>query len=306
MPDGLNLFLAVMSFVLGTTIGSFLNVCIHRLPADLSVIRPASRCPKCEKPIAWYDNIPVLSWLILRAKCRSCGAPISWRYPAIEVLTGVMFFFVYWKFGPVVATPLYMLLVAGLIVVTFVDLDHWIIPNEISIPGVPIGIGCAVIGMVYKDSGLLLSEATEFAGIPMEAPVQAIVGAAAGWGFLYLLDLASQLILKKPGMGFGDVKLLAMLGAFFGVQGVIVTIVLASVFGSIIGLSVIAWYRRKAQGEPPDTEKPRPPDDEHEPTLAAHYLPFGPFLVLGGLAYLFFGPELIEAYLDFVAPSAGF
>lgn len=292
LPPGLDNFFIAMSFVLGAMIGSFLNVCIYRLPADLSIVKPASRCPKCEKPIAWYDNIPILSWLILRAKCRNCGVHISARYPAIEFLTGVMFLLVYLKFGAVIATPIYMILVAALIVVIFVDLDHWIIPDEISLTGIPIGIGCAVLAMLVGGTGLR-----------MEDPLYAILGAVAGGGFLYLLDLATLVLLKKPGMGLGDVKLLAMLGAFFGVKGVVVTIVLGSIAGSAVGIPLILWARMRGAGASEDSESPPPPDDEHEPTVEGHYLPFGPFLVLGGIGYMFFGPELVDAYINFIAPA---
>ena len=226
--DALNTLFGVMSFVVGAMVGSFLNVCVYRLPAGLSVVRPGSRCPKCENPIAWHDNIPILSWLVLGAKCRNCGTAISWQYPLVEAITATLFFLVYWKFGMTLASPVYMLLAASLVLVTFVDLTDWTIPNEVTFPGIPVGVGCAVTAMVYPDSGLLL-----------DRPLWSMLGVVVGGGILYGLDLLSLLILKKRGMGFGDVKLMAMLGAFFGPWGVLLIMVIASFIGSAVGLTLI-------------------------------------------------------------------
>lgn len=274
--------LSVFSFVLGAMVGSFLNVCVHRLPAGESVIRPRSRCPKCLNSIAWYDNVPVVSWLMLGAKCRHCGQPISWQYPLVEVLSGLIFFGIFWRFGLVLATPIYMAVAAGLIVVTFVDLTTWTIPNEITLPGVPIGIGCALLGMVYPDSGVHVTDVFD-----------SLIGVAVGGGSLYLLDQVTWLVLKKRGMGFGDVKLNAMLGAFFGWSGALLVIIIASFLGSIIGVTFILSQRGQ-QTVPADG------DDEEE--LQGHYLPFGPYLAMAGIIVMFVGPQgLINLYLDFVA-----
>jgi len=273
----------VLSAVMGGMIGSFLNVCIYRMPAGLSVVKPASRCPKCENGIAWYDNIPVLSWLILGAKCRHCKNPISWRYPLIEAITAALFLGVYIKFGAVIATPVYMILAASLVVVTFVDLDDMTIPNEITMPGMPIGLAFSVLAMMVTGTGLLLDD-----------PLMSIIGLFLGGGVLYGLDLVSLVVFKKRGMGFGDVKLLAMLGAFFGVKGALLILVLAAFFGSIIGISVIAISRKQTVIT----------DDDGEENVG-YYLPFGPYIVLGGLVYMFAGPELIEWYLGMMKISGG-
>lgn len=271
IPDGLNAILSIASFVLGGAIGSFLNVCVYRLPRDLSVVRPRSKCPKCDGSIAWYDNIPIVSWLILGAKCRKCSEPISWQYPLVEAITATIFLFVFWNFGPSLAAAVYMLLAASLVLVTFIDLTDWTIPNEVTFPGMPIGIGLSVLAIVVPKSGLLLDD-----------PVMSVAGLFLGGGILYGLDKISLLLLGKRGMGFGDVKLMAMLGAFFGPQGVLLIIVIASLLGSVIGIAVIALERgkEKVEGE------------------TGHYLPFGPYIVLGGLIYMFFGPQIIDAYLE--------
>lgn len=296
-----SLFLAV-SLIMGLLVGSFCNVCVGRWPHGESVVSPRSRCPKCMNAIAWYDNIPLLSWLILAAKCRHCKAPISWQYPVVEAITGVLFVLVYLRFGMTLATPIYMALAAAMVVVTFQDLADWTIPNEITLPGIPVGLGLSVIGMLVP-----------IAGLRVDHPFDALAGIALGFGILYGLDRIAILILKKPGMGFGDVKLMAMLGAFIGWQGVLGTLMLASILGSTIGLSMILYFKMKGAPEAaeatPDVESGEgesEKDDESDDgiSLGAHYLPFGPYIAIAGLVYLFVGPELIAWYLQQLAPMA--
>lgn len=265
---------SVLVFVLGAMLGSFLNVCVYRLPRNESVVRPRSKCPKCGNAIAWYDNVPVVSWLVLGAKCRQCSEPISWQYPLVEALTGSLFLAVFWKFGFSIASPVYMALAAGLVLITFVDLTDWTIPDEVTIPGMPIGIVCALAAMAVPNTRLLLDNV-----------YLSLAGLVLGGGILYLLDKISLLLLKKRGMGFGDVKLMAMLGAFFGPLGVFLIIMMASLLGSVVGISMILMQRNR-------------PDD-----TGGHYLPFGPYIALGGVLYLFIGPEIVQAYLaQFQAP----
>jgi len=305
MPDvveiqTLHTFLMVLSFVFGALVGSFCNVCVSRWPSGESVVSPRSRCPKCNNSIAWFDNIPILSWLILGAKCRHCSLPISWQYPLVEALTGVLFLLVYLKFGLVMATPIYMGLAAAMVVVTFQDLADWTIPNEITFPGIPLGLGLAVVAMFLGDA----------TGLRVTDVFDSLLGILLGGGILYLLDRITVVLLKKPGMGFGDVKLLAMLGAFIGWQGVLGTLVIASFVGSFIGLSLLLVVRiREGRGaeaaseapvESPNVDEARPlkdDDEDDEITLSGHYLPFGPYLAFGGLVWLFFGPELLEWYI---------
>lgn len=274
LPETINTILSIASFVIGAMIGSFLNVCVHRMPLNQSVVKPRSKCPKCEQPIAWFDNLPILSWLMLGAKCRNCSQPISWQYPLVEAITGTLFFFVFWHFGLVLATPIYMLLAASLVLVTFVDLTDWTIPNEVTIPGIFVGVVCALIGMIYPQSGLLL-------GVWWES----FAGLFLGGGILYSIDKISLLLLKKRGMGFGDVKLMAMLGAFFGWKAAVLNIVVAAFLGSIIGIIFIVMAKRGGEKE-----------------SKGHYLPFGPYIAVGGIVVMFFGESMINAYLSRAFP----
>ncbi len=272
----LNTLLSICSFVVGAMVGSFLNVCVHRLPRGLSVVSPRSRCPQCEQMIAWYDNIPMVSWLLLGAKCRHCKTAISWQYPLVEAVTAFLFFAVFWRFGFQLATPIYMLLAASLVLVTFVDLTDWTIPNEVTFPGIPLGIVCSLIAMFYPGSGLIV--------LGSLLPVfNSMIGVAVGGGILYALDKLTLAVLKKRGMGFGDVKLLGMLGGFFGYPGVVLIIMGASLVGSVVGISIIVAQRLKG-AEP----------------QSAHYLPFGPYLALAGLVVMFFGKDIYNWYFSYI------
>lgn len=262
-----NSFFLIMSFVLGCLIGSFLNVCIWRLPRNESVVKPRSKCPKCGSGIAWFDNIPIVSWLALGARCRHCHTWISWQYPLVEALTGVLFACVFARFGVCAASPVYMVLCASMVLVTFIDLADWTIPNEVTFPGIPLGLACSVAGMFYPASGFLTRDVFD-----------SLAGIVLGGGILYLLDKLTLLLLKKRGMGFGDVKLLAMLGGFLGWKSVFVVIMLASLAGSVIGLALVILQKRKGEEE------------------EAHYLPFGPYLAGAGLVFLFFGQAMIDFY----------
>jgi leader peptidase (prepilin peptidase) / N-methyltransferase len=273
--DTLHFIFGLASFILGGLIGSFLNVCVHRIPLGLSVVKPRSRCPKCENELAWYDNVPVLSWLILGAKCRNCKLPISWQYPLVEAITAVLFYMVYLKFGMTIATPIYMLLMASLVVVTFVDLTDWTIPDRISIGGQPVGVLSCLIAMAIPNSGLLLDNI-----------VMSIAGIVLGFGSLWLLNQFSLLVFKKHGMGGGDVKLMAMLGAFFGPLGVLLIMILSSVVGSAISLTIIQMNNGKET-------------DVGEGNIG-HYLPFGPYICLGAVIHIFVGPQIIEMYMGYV------
>ncbi len=280
--EALNTFLLILSLVVGCMVGSFLNVCIYRLPRNESVVRPRSKCPKCGNGIAWYDNVPIVSWLALGAKCRYCGETISWQYPLVEAITGALFVCVYWRFGMVAATPVYMALVAGLILVTFVDLADWTIPNEVTLPGIPIGVACGLVGMFVPATGFIVHDVFD-----------AMIGVVLGGGILYGLDKLTVLVAKKRGMGFGDVKLLAMLGAFLGWKSIFIIIMIASLIGSVIGVTLLVIQKRTG------------PQTEGAPQ-GGHYLPFGPYLALAGLLYLFFGEWMIAAYANFLhAPDTG-
>jgi leader peptidase (prepilin peptidase)/N-methyltransferase len=244
-------------FLLGTVVGSFLNVCIWRIPAGKSIIFPASSCPDCKAPIRWHQNIPVISYLLLGRKCAACRAPISFRYPLVEILTGFLFAVIVYRFGVQYFTPVLWLLGAVLIVVTFIDIDHQIIPNLISLPGIGIGFLCSFI-------------------IPWVSWTASLLGILIGGGSLYLVAMAYEWLTKKEGMGGGDIKLLAMIGAFLGWKAILPIIFMSSLIGSAVGVPLMLL--KKADGK-----------------LA---IPFGPFLSLGTLVYLLWGPSLIRWYLS--------
>ncbi|MGQ9695722.1 MAG: prepilin peptidase [Thermodesulfobacteriota bacterium] len=245
-------------FLLGCCLGSFLNVCIYRLPRNLSIIFPNSFCPACHLPIRPYDNIPLISFLILRGRCRKCRAKISWRYPLVEALMGIITLALFLKFGP---SPLFFSLLsfcAALVVITFIDLDHRIIPDIISLPGIAIGVILALTGI----------------SVPLKS---SLLGLLVGGGSLFALAYVYEAITKREGMGGGDVKLLAMIGAWLGWPAVLFTLFFASLFGTIIGGMVMLIQKEGRY----------------------YAIPFGPFLAWAALAYIFIGPPLIHWYLNF-------
>lgn len=248
--------------VLGALIGSFLNVCIFRLPRGESIAWPGSHCPSCAHSIESYDNIPLVSYLWLGGRCRSCRAPISVRYPLVEAANALGYLTIVWFFGPGWTAALYALLFSALVVVTGTDLSHKIIPNIITVPGTVIGLlGAATVLPV----GLL----------------NAVLGMTIGSGILWLLAWVSPYVFGKEGMGGGDIKLLAMIGAFLGWKPALLTIMIGSLAGSVIGVSLIALRIMKR-------------DD---------YIPFGPFLVLGALLSMFFAQPLFDWYQILLGPG---
>lgn len=249
------LLIKIFVFFTGTAIGSFLNVCIYRLPKSLSLVHPRSMCFNCEKQIAFYDNIPILSYILLRGRCRHCGEPFSARYPVVELASGLFAVAVFFRYGPTLEGLLLYVLVAALLVITFIDIDHRIIPNVITYPGIIIGfVSSFFTGLVTFQESLL--------------------GIAAGGGILFAVATGYYLLTKKEGMGGGDVKLLAMLGAFLGWKGVVFTIFVGSAVGTVLGIAVAL---RTQQGR-------------------KTAVPFGPFLSLGALLFIFFGTEIIDWY----------
>ena len=230
-------------FVMGAMVGSFLNVCILRMPEEgMSVIYPPnSHCPQCHAQIHWYDNIPIISYLFLRGRCRSCHLSISIQYPLIELLTAIMAIAVLKRFGLQWASLVIFILVAGLIVITFIDLAHWIIPDEISLSGIPIGVA-----------------ASFFIGAPHFPTWQnSVWGAVIGGGSLLAISLFYEYILKRPGMGLGDVKLPAMLGAFLGWKSLFLVVLLASIQGLLVGASLyfLGWQPELPYDDWEDEEK---------------------------------------------------
>ena len=245
-------------FVFGACVGSFLNVCICRLPVNESVVSPPSHCRACKALLPWHDNLPLLGYLMRRGRCGSCGEKFSIRYFMVELLTGLLAVVLTWQFGPTLTTLGYFAFAAALVVITFIDLDHQIIPDVISLPGV-------LAGLLFS----LLSP------LPTLTLWTSFIGALVGGGILLAVALGYQLLTGREGMGGGDVKLLAMIGAFLGWRAIPFTIFIASLLGSIVG--VTAMIRNRADSK-----------------LA---LPFGPFLSFGALSYLFIGESLIAWYL---------
>ena len=226
--------------VFGLLIGSFLNVCIYRWPRDLSVVRPRSACPECEQLIAWYDNVPVLSFLLLRGGCRKCHARIHWRYPLVELLTALAFAFWVHHSGLTLIAVKYCVFSAILIALVFTDLDTLILPDEFTIGGFFIGLVFAFFAPV-PDSTFRLA-ASLFGWLPGArgaALGEALLGALLPAGALWLLGWIFEKVRHKEGLGLGDVKMLAMVGAFLGIQGALLTIGVGAFAGTIIGLAFI-------------------------------------------------------------------
>ena len=242
-------------FVFGTIIGSFLNVCIARLPDGRSIVRPPSHCPQCQSFIAWYDNVPILSYLVLAGRCRSCRTRISPLYPAVEVLTGALAVALFLRLGPSLAFAGYFAFAAALVTITFIDLDHQIIPDVISLPGIAVGLAFSLVS-------------------PLVTPMDALLGALLGGGILLSVAWLYKTLRGQDGMGGGDVKLLAMIGAFLGWRSIFVTLFVGSVIGSVIGVVLMLYQRADSK-------------------LA---IPFGPFLACGALVYLFFGDRIVAFY----------
>lgn len=247
------------AFLFGLVIGSFLNVVIFRLPEGQSIVSPGSRCPGCEAPIAWYDNVPVLSFLVLRGRCRHCRLAISYRYPSVELLTGLVFALIAWRFGAGWLMPLYALFAAGLITAALIDFDRQLIPDEISLGGLACGLllaplaswalGAAYLGALAESGlGAVLGGGLLWSVAFLHARVSVALGRSfehwPGEGAEVPKPSSADYWLWFPGMGLGDVKLLAMIGAFLGPWGVLETIVTASLLGLALGLAYAALTRK--------------------------------------------------------------
>jgi len=243
--------------VVGAVIGSFLNVCIFRLPHGLSVIWPSSACPACHRPLCWFENIPIASYIVLGGRCRTCRQPISVRYPIVELTTAAMFAAGWWYFGPGVLLASRLLLGCALIVLFAIDLEHQLLPNSITIPGVAVGFAFSF----FTDPGWWSS----------------LLGILVGGGTLYLIAEVYYRLRHEEGLGMGDVKMLAMIGAFLGWKLTILTLAMASVTGSLIGVAIIVTERGGMK----------------------YALPFGTFLALGAVIAASVGPSLIDWYLGF-------
>lgn len=252
----------VYAAVLGLCVGSFLNVCIHRLPRQQSLVTPPSRCPRCGRSLRWFDNIPVVSWLALRARCSQCGAPISFRYPLVELVTAILAVVIVAETvpGPLLASRL--VFTAALIVLFMIDLEHQILPNAVTLPGIVAGV--------------------LFSLVAPPGPVSALVGAALGAGVLFAIAEGYFRLRGEEGMGMGDVKMLAMIGAFLGWPAVLLTLILSSLSGAVVGVALMATT-------------------QHDRRYA---LPFGTFLAVGALLAMLRGDAMIAWYLRLIGLDA--
>jgi leader peptidase (prepilin peptidase)/N-methyltransferase len=283
-------FFPAFVFVLGACIGSFLNVVIYRVPAGKSIVRPGSTCG-CGKPIAWYDNIPIFSWVILRGHARCCGRPFSIRYPFVEFLTGALFLACWVRFPPVAAACGWVF-VGSLVCALFIDLDHMIIPDVFT-------IGLAVEGLLLSALvPALHGQHGEFYSVDSLRSVSAsLVGMVAGSGVILWIALVAEALLKKEAMGFGDVKFVGAIGAFCGWHGAIFSIFGGAAVGTIwIGIA-LAW--QKVSGKP-GSGAPRAETPEGQPAemgLGVH-VPFGPMLAIAGGVYFLFLSARVDAWFD--------
>ena len=246
----------VFSLIFGASVGSFLNVVILRLPEEgASIVFPGSRCPKCLHDLKWYDNVPVISFILLKKQCRYCGVPISWQYPLVELTMALLSLALLFKFGFTYGLPIYFVFTAALLVVIVIDFYHKIIPDVISLPGIVIGFACSFINPVitWQQSG---------------------IGLLVGGGSLYAVAAGYYLFTKREGMGGGDIKLLAMIGAFLGWQSLPFVVFGSSILGAVVGIG--AMEKQKKGGK----------------TI----IPYGPFLSTAALLYMFYR-ELIDYYL---------
>jgi leader peptidase (prepilin peptidase)/N-methyltransferase len=233
---------ALLALAAGLLIGSFLNVCIYRLPRDLSVVRPRSYCPACEKRIAWYDNIPLASYLILRGRCRHCRARIRLRYPLVELLTGALFWLIVWRLGTSLSALKWCLFEALMIGLVFSDLEERILPDEFTLGGAAAGIALAAV--VPMDWGYAQIFLAPVLSGRWPSVAESVLGALVTSGMLWLIGKAYNAVRHKEGLGLGDVKMLAMAGAFLGLHGALQTLVIASLAGSVIGLVYIRLAKK--------------------------------------------------------------
>lgn len=269
-PAG-DIYFLVVSFIFGACWGSFLNVCIYRIPREESVIHPGSHCPHCNTPIKACHNIPIVTWLMLRGKCRYCGAPIRPRYILVEALTGFLFAWVYYLYGFSFLTLCYWLVTFGLLLGTFIDFEYMIIPDRVSWGGMILGLFLSPL--VPELHG---------AQTALEGFKSSALGAAVGFGLLYGVMVFGTWIFKKDAMGFGDVKLMGAIGAFMGWEAVLFTLMVSSLIGSVVGISLIIKFGREWQSR----------------------IPYGPYIAMAAMIWLLGGYTWWAAYLRLLMTDA--
>lgn len=279
--NDLILIFSIFSFCLGACIASFLNVVIWRVPRGESIVSPPSHCPKCEAPIRWYQNLPIISWLALRGKCAHCRAPISPRYILVEILGGVLFLAAFWRYG--YFAPLAWVWISLMIVGAFIDYDLQLLPDFVTVGGMIFGVATSVvfwaIGALtpYHFHNLLPQQEMFFI-----APLPSVFGLAFGFGLLWLVRWLGGVAFKREAMGMGDVFLMGAVGALFGPVAVLLTLILSSVIGTVVGMGMILLQKTRLGG------------------FTA--IPYGPYICLGCLTWMFWGAELITWYMNLLTP----
>ena len=265
---------AFFSMAFGACVGSFLNVCIYRIPRDESVVRPRSHCPHCNTLISWYQNIPIFSWLCLRGKCATCKGPIAFRYTLVEMLTGMFFLTIFMQWAAPAAVhmvplghplliPVYWLFLSGLILGTFVDFEHFIIPDSVTIGGMAAGLVLSAFVPTMHDEAVW-----------WKSLLDSGIGLLSGFGLLYAIGWLGSIAFKKEAMGFGDVKLLGAIGAFLGWKAVLFTIFASSLLGSVAGVALMIVGGAKLQSR----------------------IPFGPYISAAAVLWIFWGEMFVSAY----------
>ena len=272
MDRGLFYILSGFSFGLGACIASFLNVVIWRMPRGESIVSPPSHCPKCNAAIKWYQNIPILSWLALRGKCANCKAPISPRYILIEALGGLLFLAAFRKYGLTIDTPVMWIWISLMIVGSMIDFDHKLLPDFVTVGGMVLGVGFVMVKVA------LAALCMGGFDLALASPVLvSMIGLVFGFGLMWLIRWLGTKAFKREAMGLGDVFLMGAVGALFGPVAVLVTLILSSVFGSVVGVSMVALSKTKF-GKFVE-------------------IPYGPYICMGCLAWMFYGLELVNWYL---------
>lgn len=267
------MIVALLAALFGLLIGSFLNVCIYRMPRDLSVVSPRSFCPECNQTIAWFDNIPLLSYALLGARCRRCGYSIPARYPAVELLTGALFFCAFWFLGTTLAAAKFAVFGAIMIALVFSDLEERILPDEFTLGGTVVGAIFAAFVPVSGGILLLIFFSSKHQWVI--SVCDSLLAAALCSGALWSVRALYEKVRKREGLGLGDVKMAAMIGAFLGVQGALLTVLVGSLLGVIVGLGY-AWFTGK--------------------DASTYELPFGTFLGVAALGVGFFGEVIFNWY----------